>query len=106
MIQPLVENAIKYGQPGGDGPLEVTVRAFREGDRLFVEVANTGRWVGTSPPGATRTGLETLRRRLALHGGPDATVTTTEDAERVVVTIRIPLAPEFAAEPLALETPA
>lgn len=106
MIQPLVENAIKYGQPGGDGPLEVTVRAFREGDRLFVEVANTGRWVGTSPPGATRTGLETLRRRLALHGGPDATVTTTEDAERVVVTIRIPLAPEFAAGPLALETPA
>lgn len=96
MIQPLVENALKYGRHGDDEPLEVSVRAWRERALLSIEVANTGPWIVPERDGSTNTGLHTLRRRLLLHGGPDATVTTADVGGRVHVLIQIPLAPEYA----------
>jgi len=101
MIQPLVENALKYGTTAEGRPLEVMVRVWREGVRLFVEVANTGRWVAGSDDAATGTGLRGLRRRLLLHGGPQATLTTDEKDGWVRVLLTLPLAPEYAdPEPL------
>ena len=104
MIQPLVENALKYGESGDGRRLEVSVRAFREGDRLLIEVGNTGRWLPSSPAGSTQTGLHALRRRLLLHGGPEATVTTAEEGGRVLVTIRIPLDRRYALPSAPVET--
>lgn len=104
MIQPLVENALKYGESGDGHRLEVSVRAFREGDRLLIEVGNTGRWLPSSPAGSTQTGLHALRRRLLLHGGPEATVTTAEEGGRVLVTIRIPLDRQYALPSAPVET--
>ena len=96
IIQPLVENALKHGRPAAGEPLEVTVSARRERDRLFVEVTNTGGWVPPDPTSSTGIGLHTLRRRLFLQGGPDATVSTFEEEGHVRVVIQIPLAPEYA----------
>jgi hypothetical protein len=95
MIQPLVENALKYGDQGPDRPLEVSVRAWRTADRLMVEVTNTGRWASDGQADSTGTGLHGLRRRLFLHGGTDATVTTSQGDGWVRVTVTIPLAAEF-----------
>jgi len=103
MIQPLVENALKYGGLDDGRRLEVTVRAFRDRDRLVVEVGNTGRWLPAAPAGSTQTGLHTLRRRLLLHAGPAATVTTTEENGRVLVTISLPLDPQYALQPATEE---
>jgi hypothetical protein len=97
MVQPLVENAVKYGSGGDDGPLQVAVRAWRKADRLFIEVANTGRWIPPDTDRSPSTGLQTLRRRLALNGGPEAVVTTHEEDGWVRVVIHVPLAPEYAA---------
>jgi hypothetical protein len=96
MIQPLVENALKYGRQADDRPLEVAVRAHRDGDKLFIEVANTGHWVTADESQSTNTGLHTLRRRLLIHGGPAATVTTAERDGWVRVVIQIPLTPDYA----------
>jgi hypothetical protein len=97
MIQPLVENALKHGGAGNDRPLTVTVRVWREADRLFVDVANTGRWAAEATAASPGTGLETLRRRLVLHGGPTATVTTREQDGWVGVLLTIPLTAAYAA---------
>ncbi len=67
LLQPLVENAIKYGGRTSPGTLHVSVSIARTEDGLAIEVANTGEWVeGDSPhrQGSTGIGMENLRQRL------------------------------------------
>jgi hypothetical protein len=104
MIQPLVENALKYGAYAGDQPLHIEVRAHRQANWLFVEVANNGRWIAPDPAASLSTGLHTLRRRLLLKGGPDARVTTSAAEGWVRVVIQIPLTREYAADRAEAET--
>ncbi len=105
MIQPLVENALKYGRRADGEPLEVAVRARRDGATLLIEVANTGRWAEPHEAASTNTGLHTLRRRLLIHGGPEATVTASESAGWVRVVICIPLSAEYAVPQTSTHTP-
>ncbi|HWM85613.1 MAG TPA: histidine kinase, partial [Kofleriaceae bacterium] len=76
LVHPLVENSVKYGLETSPRPLRVEVRARREGNRLRVEVANTGRWLDGAARDAARisagtgTGLRNLRERLR-HIYPD-----------------------------------
>ena len=44
LLQPLVENAIKYGMQTSDMPLRVVIRAGGTNGMLEIEVRNTGRW--------------------------------------------------------------
>lgn len=90
MVQPLVENAIKYGGQTGPRPIRVHVTARREGEWLAIEVANTGRWVAPGGGQSTGTGLHSLERRLQLLAGRACTVTHREDDGWVRVMIRIP----------------
>lgn len=90
MVQPLVENVIKYGGQTGPRPIRVHVTARREGEWLAIEVANTGRWVAPGGGQSTGTGLHSLERRLQLLAGPACTVTHREDDGWVRVLIRIP----------------
>jgi hypothetical protein len=99
MVQPLVENALKYGAESGPRPLRLEIAARREGDWLVVEVANTGRWAPPSARASTGTGLHSLERRLQLLGGPRATLTHAAADGWVRVRIRMPLPPR--AEPSA-----
>lgn len=92
MIQPLVENAIKYGIASATRPVQVIVSAHREADWLVVEVANTGRWAPTVLRQSTGTGLSSLARRLKLLVGSSATLTHTEADGWVRVRIRMPVA--------------
>ena len=90
LVQPLVENAIKYGGQTGPRPVRVHVTARSAADGLTVEVANTGSWV---PPGAgqaTGTGLRSLERRLRLFAGPASTVTHRAADGWVRVLVRMP----------------
>lgn len=96
MIQPLVENALKHGATDGDTVLELRIRAWREADRLYVEVANTGRWAAPDGRASTGTGLQSLRRRLLIHGGPSATLTTGESDGWVRALLTIPLTEQYA----------
>jgi two-component system, LytTR family, sensor kinase len=66
LIHPLVENAVKYGLETSARPLRIDVRAAKEGEKLHVEVNNTGRWLvdGSKNGRGTGTGLRNLRERL------------------------------------------
>jgi hypothetical protein len=72
-LQPLVENAIKYGRETSDLPLQVKVR-ISEGSAgmLQMTVSNSGRWLepestsNTSNKKSSHLGLQNLRRRLEL----------------------------------------
>jgi len=46
LLHPLAENAVKYGIRTSPVPLKVRISARTDGDRLLVEIANTGRWCG------------------------------------------------------------
>jgi two-component system, LytTR family, sensor kinase len=92
MVQPLVENALKYGDGPGGQEQRIVVTARRAGNWLLVEVANRGSWL---PPGHGRsagTGLESLARRLELLIGPTAGLEHSEQDGTVRVQVRIPFA--------------
>jgi signal transduction histidine kinase len=91
----LVENAIKHGVgPEIDGG-EVRVAAFEDGDRVRVEVrdSGTGRRREEVVAGAPSTGagLANARGRLGLTYGDAASLTLTDNVPRgTVATVRIP----------------
>jgi sensor histidine kinase YesM len=68
MLQPLIENAIKYGVPDENNVLHVSAAVTRRDDDLIITVVNTGELALSGfPPSGTGTGLSNLRSRLALH---------------------------------------
>jgi LytS/YehU family sensor histidine kinase len=75
LLQPLVENAIKYGRQGNLN-LTVGVRACLRDHRLKIEVANTGQWLPPKPGSRTGTGigLQNVRARLAVAYPGDHTL--------------------------------
>ncbi|MFM7207166.1 MAG: sensor histidine kinase [Planctomycetaceae bacterium] len=93
MVQPLVENAIKYGGQTSPRPIRVDVSARRAGDTLVLEVANTGTWVAPGGRESPGTGLRSLERRLRVLLGPSAAVSHHGEGERVRVRIVVPVQP-------------
>jgi Histidine kinase len=68
-MQPLVENAIKYGRESCEGPLQILVQTGMKNRTLHIKVSNSGRWVRTVTPSSDRpsgAGLTILRRQLEL----------------------------------------
>ncbi|HSA57332.1 MAG TPA: sensor histidine kinase [Gemmatimonadaceae bacterium] len=65
-LQPLVENAIRHGIAPRAGPGRVTLVGWREGDRLTLEVRDTGRGLspGRNGHGPSGVGLTNTRARL------------------------------------------
>ncbi|MCC6415886.1 MAG: histidine kinase [Opitutaceae bacterium] len=90
LLQPLVENAVKYGQQTTPGDLRVRLAARLERGALVLSVANLGRWI---PPaaadGSTHVGWENVRARLATAYGGRASLQSAEADGWVVVTMRI-----------------
>ena len=97
LVQPLVENAIKYGLRTSPLPLKIRVQAEVAGSELVVAVENTGRWLepGEIAPAqeSTGIGLGNLRRRLVLLCGGQATLTVSSPEGRVRVEVRLPFVP-------------
>jgi two-component system, LytTR family, sensor kinase len=96
-LQPLVENALKYGHQTSPTPLLLKVRATAvEDGGAVVEVMNSGCWIEPPPmrladdPGGN--GLDILRRRLELLYRGEAMIKISSESEpdRVTVQVRIP----------------
>jgi signal transduction histidine kinase len=89
MILTLVENAIKHGvgpQPGGG---RIAIRAWDAGERLNVEVADTGQGFAHTSGGGT--GLANIRSRLAALFGREASLSLRMNSPHgVVATIVLP----------------
>ncbi len=77
ILQPLIENAVKHGVSRVPGEGRITIRGYRDRDRLRVFVRNTGEEHGTSgasETGVTEIGLSNTRQRLNTLYGSDFTL--------------------------------
>lgn len=66
ILQPLVENAVKYGLRSPAGRFTVGITVLRQGDDIVIEVSNPGR-LETRKRDRPAVGLANIRRRLELH---------------------------------------
>ena len=93
ILQPLVENAIKHGMSQPAKTYRIRLRAWREDDRLRLEVANNGRLgTGATPDKHTGgTGLKNLRERLHLLYQDRGELTLTETDGWVFARLSLPV---------------
>jgi two-component system LytT family sensor kinase len=101
LVQPLLENAIKYGQQTSPMPLSILIHARLADGELHLTVENTGSWV--EPSSATSfgkdkdkengigIGISNLRRRLHLIYGNLASLTYESSPQRVLARVTLPI---------------
>jgi hypothetical protein len=90
LIQPLLENALKYGQKTSPPPLRIAIEARLLEGRLLLMVENTGRWVEPHGSGSTGLGIANLRKRLHLVYGDQAELTLDYTATVVRAQVSLP----------------
>lgn len=95
ILQPIVENAIRYGVAAVDRPATVSIRAGKSGNELHLEVRDDGPGL---PPGAKRgVGLSNTEARLRqLYGSDQKLELLPADGGGVLVSIKIPFRPAIA----------
>jgi len=94
LVQPLLENAIKYGQQTSPMPLSILIQAQLTEDHLHLMVENTGSWVEPSTLSHDRglgIGISNLRRRLQLLTGDRATLTHENSPQKVRTVVTFPI---------------
>jgi two-component system, LytTR family, sensor kinase len=89
LLNPLVENAVKHGMQISPNPLKIKVSAKLEGERLILEVANTGRLNNLQNLNGTKIGLKNVRQRLEKLFGEKGSFELRQDGEFVVAKIEI-----------------
>ncbi|WP_404828312.1 sensor histidine kinase [Sphingomonas parva] len=103
LLQPLVENAIKYAVTPQEEGADIEIAARRVGDRVVITVRDTGpgaedHWVKAQE--STGVGLANIRDRLGQAYGPDHRFETESNRNGGFgVTIEIPFQIEPAEEP-------
>jgi signal transduction histidine kinase len=70
ILQPIVENAVKYGVAGAPPPAHIAVDAWSEGGSLFLQVTDSGRGKPAKMKGSG-IGLANVRQRLRLIYGDE-----------------------------------
>ncbi|WP_294119911.1 histidine kinase, partial [Sphingomonas sp.] len=68
VLQPIVENAVKYGVAGALPPASISIRAHEAGDALQLEVVDSGKGKA-QPSSGGGIGLSNIEQRLALLYG-------------------------------------
>ncbi len=95
ILQPLVENAIKYAVTPKEDGADILVVAQRDGDRLRMEVTDTGPGLHIGQPRpklSTGVGLANIRDRLAqAYGENQAFATKSTPGGGFSVTLELPL---------------
>jgi two-component system, LytTR family, sensor kinase len=89
-LQPIVENAIKFGLYDTVGEITITVSARKEGNDLFVVVKNPYDPTTSSPTRGTGFGLSSVQRRLYLLYFRNDLLATSQEENIFTTTIKIP----------------
>ncbi len=94
ILQPLVENSVKYAVAGLSRPVTVTLAAREEHGRLVLTVSDDGPGtassVGTAGNGCG-IGLQNVRDRLAARFGTEASVVSGATGAGYATIVRLPL---------------
>lgn len=91
ILQPLVENSVKYAVSPVARPVTITVAAREEFDRLVVTVSDDGPGVPAGVRHGFGIGLANVRDRLEARFGSDVVLTSTPHEGGYVTEMRIPL---------------
>ena len=114
IVQPILENAIYHGMAYADGDGKITIRAFREGDDVLIEVSDNGPGMPeevvaqlldpnspTAVPGSrggSGIGFRNVHRRIQLTFGSAYGLTIHSEPDAgTTVRIRLPALDENAA---------
>jgi two-component system, LytTR family, sensor kinase len=91
LLQPLVENAIKYAVAPSEDGATITVRAERNGNRIRLIVADTGVGMATGALIPKGVGIANTRERLMqLYGEDQRMLISSNDPQGVIITIDLP----------------
>ncbi|MEM6584760.1 MAG: histidine kinase [Pseudomonadota bacterium] len=91
ILQPLVENSVKYAVSPVSRPITITVEAREEFDRLVIAVSDDGPGVPAGTKHGFGIGLANVRDRLEARFGHDVVLTSTPHEGGYVTEMRIPL---------------
>lgn len=94
IVQPIIENALKYGTLDADGILQIQLQSCLDQamDMLKVVVRNSGQWK-ESVTGRTPIGMKNVEKRLVLQYGDKAKlkVENRSDIHAVEITLLMPM---------------
>ncbi len=90
LLQPIVENAIKFGIYDTVGLTEINITAFKEGNNLAIQISNPFDSVNTKPNRGTGYGLSSVERRLYLLFGRNDLLHTKKEKDTFITTVKIP----------------
>jgi signal transduction histidine kinase len=91
ILQPLVENSVKYAVSAVARPVTIKVSAHEEFDRLVVTVSDDGPGIPDGAPHGFGIGLANVQDRLEARFGSDIAFTSTPVPGGYRTEIRIPL---------------
>ncbi|MXP15246.1 sensor histidine kinase [Altererythrobacter confluentis] len=91
IMQPLVENSVKYAIGPSKVPVTVTLAAREEYGRLVVSVSDNGPGANAESKHGFGIGLANVRDRLKARFGKDATIVSGSTAAGYLTELRIPM---------------
>ena len=91
ILQPLVENSVKYGVSQSSRPVTVTITAHADGNELVLRVADDGPGAVEDGKGGFGIGLANVRDRLTARFGSAASIRSGPGATGYETVLRIPL---------------
>ena len=90
LLQPIVENAIKFGLYDTTGEVIIYIHALQDGGQLVIKVRNPFDASTTVPNKGTGFGLSSVERRLDLLFGRRGLLETNIEDDNFTTLIRIP----------------
>ncbi len=90
LLQPLVENAIKFGLYDTIGEITISIHAARDGNFLRIKVENPFDPATAPPKKGTGFGISSIQRRLYLLFGRNDLLTTKQTGTIFTTEVRIP----------------
>ena len=90
LLQPVVENAIKFGLYDTTGDIEISLSAKKEDGYLSIQVKNPFDPETSSPKKGTGFGLSSVERRLYLLFARKDLLKTSTENDHFITTIKIP----------------
>ena len=90
ILQPVVENAVKYGVAGSPPPAAIWIRASATGNRLTLEIEDSGVRCAPEAASGLGIGLRNVRERLSLRYGDRQLLNVSSGVHggcRVVITV-------------------
>jgi LytS/YehU family sensor histidine kinase len=84
ILNPIVENAVKFGYDSSEGALKINISAkITDSKKMILTVENSGKWKDHENEKENSTGLKNVKRRIELFY-PDSSRFTIQKNENSV----------------------